>query len=215
MTCVECLTPVSESALVIRGGSGGQLCQQCVDLYYMRCAKCERLIPSDETLTREGACYCLDCHSNPDRDEPAEALSTEELAALISDFIRLHAEEKKVKEQLEEIKGRLKRHAASQSRVNNAVLLRDGEQAVKCGYSSRVSYDSEKLAIAENLLGAEKFAELFSREVKFTPIKDRLADFLAGQEETLSTVRTTILAAMEHKEVVTIAPANPKVKLRS
>jgi hypothetical protein len=202
--CFECLTTASGA---IRTLDGLVLCQSCSETYYFACAGCSGLIPQDEALQREGSRYCSKCFAKSGEDSAAKMLSEEEVSTLISDFTRLHAEEKKIKEQLEEVKEKLKRHAASQPRVNNAVLLRAGEAAVKCGYSTRISYDSEKLGAVEGLLGAEKFAELFTREVKFTPVKDRLEEFLSDEKNESSEARAAIVASMDRKEIMTITPA--------
>jgi hypothetical protein len=205
--CFECLKPVSGS---IRTRAGLVLCQKCAELYYFTCVGCSGLAPQDEALQREGSRYCTDCFAKSGEDSTAKMLSEEEVSTLISEFTRLHAEEKKIKEQLEDVKEKLKRHAASQPRVNNAVLLRAGEAAVKCGYSVRISYDSEKLGAVEGLLGTERFAELFTREVKFTPVKDRLEEFLSDETKEASEARSAIIASMDRKEIMTITPAPAK-----
>src|SRR5438309_11561824 len=73
--------------------------------------------------------------------EDSAALSEDALAALVAEFVRLHAEAKQLNDRLDAVKEQLKQHAASQPREANAVLLRAGEHAVKCGYSVRVSYN--------------------------------------------------------------------------
>ena len=78
----------------------------------------------------------------------------------------------------------LKRHAASQPRVANAVLLRTGEHAVKCGYSIKVSYNADKLAAVEALLGTEQFTALFTRKITFSAVKEPLDAFLASEAPT-------------------------------
>jgi hypothetical protein len=168
------------------------------------------MTPLDEMAMRDGERCCLECLSKSGEEAPTEILSEEQLAALIADFMRLHAEEKKIKDELESVKERLKRRAASEPRVNNAVLLRAGEKAVKCGYSTRISYDAEKLAEAETILGEDQFAELFSREVKFIPIKDRLESFLNDENAESEEARAMILESMERKEIMTITPASGK-----
>src|SRR6185369_10944473 len=109
----------------------------CAGLYYVACEMCRILAPRDETADREEKPYCLECFAKPEGGIAAVRLGEEELETLIADFIRLHAEEKKIKERLEEIKDKLKGHAATEPRVVNAVVLRAGENAVKCGYSVR------------------------------------------------------------------------------
>ena len=99
----------------------------------------------------------------------------------MTEFIRLHAEAKQLNDRLDAIKEQLKRHAASQPRMANAVLLHAGEHAVKCGYSVRVSYNADKLASVEALLGTDPFAALFARKTTFSAVKASLDTFLASE----------------------------------
>jgi hypothetical protein len=197
--CAECL----EMEAVVMASAGAMLCGQCAGQYYVACAGCGVLVAKDEAAERDGAARCLACLARPEDDE-AEALGEEELSALVGEFVRLHAEKKKLDDRIDEIKESLKRHAATQPRASNAVVLRAGEHAVKCSYSARVSYDAEKLSAAEALLGAESFAALFAREVKYSPLKDNLEEFLAHDDEETSAARAAILAAAERKETATL-----------
>jgi hypothetical protein len=139
-------------------------------------------------------------------------LSDEALAALVAEFIRLHAEAKHLNDRLDAVKEQLKRHAALQPRMANAVLLRTGEHAVKCGYSVRVSYHAEKLAAVEALLGTEHFTALFTRKITFSAVKESLDAFLASGAPDTAAARDAILTATERTEVVTVAPVTPKRK---
>lgn len=186
------------------------ICEPCAAQFYAACAGCGALVAQDEAVARDGAPCCLACFAKPPDGEEAEALSEAELAALVAEFVRLHAEEKKLKERLDEVKEKLKRHAATEPRAANAVVLRAGEHAVKCGYAVRVSYDAEKLAAAERLLGEERFAALFEREVKYSANKDRLEIFLADDGAEHSAARAAILAAAERKETATLTLVTPK-----
>jgi hypothetical protein len=137
-------------------------------------------------------------------------LSDTDVAALVSEFVRLHAEAKQLNDRLDAIKEQLKQHAASQPRVANAVLLRTGEGAVKCGYSMRVSYQTEQLAAVEAMLGTEPFAALFTRKTTFSPVKASLDAFLASEDAATAAARAAILAAAERTEVATVTPVAPK-----
>jgi hypothetical protein len=139
-------------------------------------------------------------------------LSDEALSALVAEFIRLHAEAKQLNDRLDAVKKQLKRHAASQPRVANAVMLRTGEYAVKCGYSVKVSYKADKLAAAEALLGTEQFTALFTRKITFSAVKEPLDAFLASQTADTAAARAAILAAAERTEIVTVTPVTPKRK---
>jgi hypothetical protein len=209
--CTECLEIRPGCVAAVDGRA---LCVECADLYYVACEACKGLVPREEVSNRREKPHCLECFTKPEAGSANVRLNEEELEALLADFLRLHAEEKKIKDRLEEIKDKLKGHAATEARVANAVVLRTGENAVKCSYSSRVSYDAGKLPLVESTLGAEAFGALFEREVKFNPIKEALETFLAGQDPENAEARIAIQAAAERKEVVTISPAGAKTNTR-
>jgi hypothetical protein len=137
-------------------------------------------------------------------------LSDADVAALVTEFIQLHAEVKQLTDRLDAIKEQLKQHAASQPRVANAVLLRAGEDAVTCRYSPRVSYKAEPLAAVEAMLGTEPFAALFTRKTTFSPVKGSLDAFLDSEDTATAAARAAILAAAERTEVATVTPVAPK-----
>jgi hypothetical protein len=205
--CTECLAPVGAA---VSTQNGTILCQQCAEQFYLTCAGCGGLIPRDEAVQRNGALCCVQCLASPVSEDAAEALGETELSALVAEFIRLHAEAKQLNDQLEEIKEKLKRHAASQPRVANAVLLRAGEYAVKCGYRVSVSYNAEKLSAVEAMLGAEQFTTIFERKIAFSAVKENLEAFLAGEAADTAAARAAILAAAEPKEIATLTPVNTK-----
>jgi hypothetical protein len=198
--CAECL----ESAALLTAQSGATLCEACAAQFYGPCARCGALVAHDEAALRDGAACCPTCFARPEAESGAEPLGEDELAALVSEFVSLHAEHKKLGEQLEAIKERLKSHAATQPRTANAVLMRVGEYTVKCGYATRVSYDSEKVSAVEMMLDAESFAALFTREVKYNPNKEVVEEFLARADEETAEARAALLAAAERKETATI-----------
>jgi hypothetical protein len=161
-------------------------------------------------VLRDGALYCVQCLAAPSSEDGAAALSEDALAALVAEFVRLHAEAKQLNDRLDEVKEQLKRHAASQPRIANAVLLRTGEYAVKCGYSVRVSYPAEKLAAVEAMLGPEHFTALFARKITFSAVKEPLDAFLASEAPDTAAARAAILAAAERTEIATVAPITSK-----
>ena len=207
--CAECLAPVSTAVLAQNGAS---LCPQCAEQFYCTCAGCGGLIPQDEAVVRDGALYCVQCLATPVSEDDAAALSDEALSALVAEFIRLHAEAKHLNDRLDAVKEQLKWHAASQPRVANAVLLRTGEHAVKCGYSIKVSYNADKLAAVEALLGAEQFTALFTRKMTFSAVKEPLDAFLAREVADTAAARAAILAAAERTEIATVTPVATKRK---
>jgi hypothetical protein len=196
----------------VHAQNGARLCPQCAEQFYHPCAGCGGLIPQDEAVLRDGALCCVQCLAAPVSKDDAAALSDEALAALVAEFIQLHAEAKHLNDRLDAVKEQLKRHAASQPRIANAVLLRTGEHAVKCGYSVRVSYNAEKLAAVEALLGTEHFTTLFTRKITFSAVKESLDAFLASEAPDTAAARDVILAAAERTEAVTVAPVTPKRK---
>ena len=209
-SCAECLAPVSTA---IKAQNGARLCQQCAEQFYRPCAGCGRLIPQEDAVLHNGALRCVQCLTSPAPAEAAETFSAAELSALVAEFVRLHAEAKQLNDRLEEVKEKLKQHAASQPRVANAVLLRTGEYAVKCGYGVRVNYNAEKLAAVEAMLGAEQFTALFERKITFSAVKESLEAFLAGDAADTATARAAIMAAAERKEIATLTPVNTKSRM--
>ena len=163
-------------------------------------------------MVRDGALCCVQCLAAPVSKDDAAALSEEALAALVAEFIQLHAEAKQLNERLDAVKEQLKRHAASQPRVANAVLLRTGEHAVKCGYSIKVTYNADKLAAVEALLGTEHFTALFTRKITFSAVKESLDAFLASEAPDTAAARAAILAAAERTEIASVTPVTPKRK---
>jgi hypothetical protein len=163
-------------------------------------------------VLRDGALYCGQCLAALGSGDATAALSDAELSALVTEFVRLHAEAKQLTDRLNAVKEQLKRHAASQPRIANAVTLRTGEHAVKCGYSVRVSYNATKLAAVESMLGTEPFTALFTRKLTFSPVKESLDAFLASEATDTAAARAAILAAAERTEIATVTPVTPKRK---
>jgi hypothetical protein len=198
--------------MAVHAQNGASLCPQCAAQFYRPCIGCGGLIPQDEAVLRDGAFCCVQCLSAPGSDDGVAALSDEALSALVAEFIRLHAEAKQLNDRLDEIKEQLKRHAASQPRVANAVLLRTSEYAVKCSYSVRVSYHADKLAAVEAMLGTEHFTALFARKITFSPVKESLDAFLASEAADTAAARAAILAAAERTEIATVTPVTARRK---
>jgi hypothetical protein len=207
--CAECLGSIT---LAVHAQNGARLCPQCAEQFYHPCAGCGGLIPQDEAVLRDGALCCVQCLAAPVSKDDAAALSDEALSALVAEFIQLHAEAKRLNDRLETVKEQLKRHAASQPRTANAVMLRTGEYAVKCGYSMRVSYNADKLAAVEAILGTEHFTALFTRKITFSAVKEPLDAFLASEVADTAAARAAILAAAERTEIATMTPIMPKRK---
>jgi hypothetical protein len=195
--------------------TGAALCRACAAQFYTPCAGCGGLVPTDEALARvgdTGALNCFECFGRPASDDGTEALSDEEVAALVAEYVALHEELKRLDARASEVKEQLKRASARRPRVSNAVVLRAGDGGVRCSYTSKVAYDAEKLAAAEALLGAEEFAALFERKVTFSAVKARLEAFLSSEEEASAAAREAVRAAESRTEVATLTVVAQKKK---
>lgn len=205
--CVECLETAMEA---VAGRRGETLCAGCAKNYYVGCALCGGLIPQDEALTRDDAVYCSDCDARAAHARPDDAPGDAEVELLVSEYIGLHAEEKRIKERLDEIKERLKAAAAARERVAGAVTLSGEEGAVKCSFKTSLKCIPERVSALEERLGPADFAALFERKVSYSPVKDRLEQLLSHDAGTDAALRELILAAVERTETPTLTVLRPK-----
>jgi hypothetical protein len=205
--CVECLETATE---VFAGRRGETLCAGCAKNYYAGCALCGGLIPQDEALTRGDAVYCSDCDARAAQVRPGDAPDAAAVELLVSEYIGLHAEEKRIKERLDEIKEQLKAAAAARERVAGAVTLSGEEGAVKCSFKTSLKCIPERVNALEGQLGPAEFAALFERKVSYSPVKDELEKFLSNDAGTDAAVREQILAAVERTETPTLTVIRPK-----
>ncbi|HEX8188544.1 MAG TPA: hypothetical protein VF586_09345 [Pyrinomonadaceae bacterium] len=215
--CVECLAGLDPAGQLL-DRTGAALCRACAAAFYTPCAGCGGLVPADEALRRNdtGALNCFECFGRPASDDGAEALTDKEVAALVSEYVALHEELKRLDARAGEIKERLKRASSARPRVSNAVVLRADSGSVRCSYTSKAAYDAEKLAAAEALLGAEGFAALFERKVTFSAVKNRLEEFLSSDDAATAAAREAVRAAETRTEVATLTVvAQPKKKKSS
>jgi len=212
--CVECLHDLgAQEALVDRCGAA--LCRTCAVEFYVPCAGCGGLVARDDALTRPDsathALFCAECFRAPAAGVDPQP-SDVEVEALVARFVALHAEKKRIDAELEEIKERLKLVALARPRVANAVVLRAGEEGVRCSYSLRTTWDAEKLSAAEELLGGEEFSSLFERKVSFTPLRDRLDEFLNDTAEERRAARELVRSAAQVSETTTLNVIGPRKK---
>jgi hypothetical protein len=213
--CVECMddAPVGEAVL---DRCGATLCRSCAGEFYVACAGCGGLTPRDEALERaeDEGLRCTECFARSGAAGDEETLpAEEEVAALVAEFVALHAEKKRLDDRLEEIKETLKRAARARPRISNAVVLRAGEEGgVRCSYSVKTAYDPEKLSVVEDLLGREGFEAIFERKVSFSPVKDRLEEFLSADDKEYDEARAAIAAAARQTEVTTLNVVTQKKK---
>ena len=204
ISCAECQTPVNATALANRTTkTGTTLCPECIELYYVACAGCVMLIPRDESLTRDSLTLCADCFAKPlSSAVDADLLKNPE--PLISEYIALHAEEKRIKTRMEQLKEALKEVAAMQQRVLNAVTLRAGEQAVKCSFRSSVKCNQEMVESLAERLDETEFDELFERKVSYSPHKERVQQFLSRVDDEQSEARELLRSAITETETATL-----------
>jgi len=213
--CVECLCALAAGAALV-DRCGAALCRACAAEFYAACAGCARLVPRDEGLARSedagaGALFCVECFRAPATGaEPPP--SDEEVERLVARYVELHAEKKQLDDEMDEIKERLKAAAGARSRVTNSVVLRAGEGAVRCSYSVRTTWDAATLSEAEALLGADEFSSLFERKVTYAAVRERLAEFLAGDDDAHAPARELVRAAEQSAETVTLGVVAPKKK---
>ena len=200
--CAECEQPV---ASVVLSRAGTNLCAECVAAYYVACSGCGGLVPKDESVSRNDLPYCADCFSKPPGETNAATVDETLIETLIAEYIALHTEEKRVSDRMEVIKEQLKNAAATRQREGNAVTLRAGDAAVRCSYRASLKCDAESAEALAGLLEEEEFSSLFERKTSFNPIKDRIAEFLAGTDEAHQEARDAVRAALRESETVTLS----------
>ncbi len=213
--CVECMGEVSAGESVL-DRCGAALCRGCAAEFYAPCAGCGGLVPRDEAVERaenEGM-FCAECFGRAGSAGESGPPGEEETAALVAEFVSLHAEKKRLEERMEEIKETLKVAAGARPRISNAVVLRAGEEGacVRCSYSVKTAYDPERLSAVEELLGRDGFESIFERKVTFSPVKDRLEEFISSTDEEYAAAREAIAAAARQTEVTTLNVVAPKKK---
>lgn len=201
LRCVECLETLTT---VVAGRRGETLCSACATNYYVACSLCQGLIPQDEALLRDDAVYCSDCEAQALKVSAGDVPDEAEVQSLVSEFIGLHAEEKRIKDRLDEIKEQLKAAASARQRVAGAVTLSGGDGAVKCSFKINLKCINEKVSALEQQLEPDEFAALFERKVSYSPVKDQLERFLSGEAGTDMNLRELILAAVERTESPTL-----------
>lgn len=212
--CVECLGALAEGQSVL-DRTGAALCRACAAEFYAPCAMCGGLVARDEARAREGegasaVLYCFECFGKAASPGGEDAPTEDEVTELVAEYVSLHEETKRLGSRMDEIKERLKLAARVRPRVSNAVVLRAGDASVRCSFSSKTSYDAEKLTEAEMLLGAEEFASLFERKVTFNAVKDRLEAFLSSDDNAHAGARDAVRAAESRTEIATLTVVGGK-----
>jgi hypothetical protein len=205
--CAECLEAVSQTVVNLRGET---LCGACAESYYAPCAACGGLVPRDEALKRNGASYCPACDLKAVNVAPEDVPEEAEIDQLVAEYLALHADEKRVKDRMEEIKERLKTAASVRQRVANAVTLKGEEGAIKCSYRAAWKCDEEKVAALEGALDAERFAAFFQRSMKYAPVKESLEKLFSDEAGADADLKKLVGAAVEKQEQATLTVVRPK-----
>ena len=215
--CVECLTDLAAAVERVLDRTGAALCRACAAEFYAPCEMCGGLVPRDEALVRPdgGALNCFECFGRAASPDGSEALTEEEVASLVAEYVALHEELKRLEARAAEVKEHLKRAATARARVSNAVVLRAGDAGVRCSYASKATYDAEKLRAAEAVLGADGFAALFERKVTFAAFKDRLEEFLSSTDAATADARAAVRDAESRTEVTTLTVVAQRKKKSS
>jgi len=204
LLCVECEAPVNSTMTnSATTKTGTTLCPECIELYYAACAVCVMLIPRDESLTRDSLTLCAECFAKPPSSS-VDAGLLENPEPLISEYITLHAEEKRIKARMEELKEALKEVAGMQQRVSNAVTLRAGEQAVKCSFRSSLKCNQKVVESLAARLNETEFDELFERKVSYSPHTERVQEFLSRADGEQSEARELLRSAITEIETATL-----------
>ncbi|MGB9179882.1 MAG: hypothetical protein WCB68_11610 [Pyrinomonadaceae bacterium] len=200
--CAECEQSGSNMVL---SRAGASLCAECVDAYYVACSDCGGLVAKDESLSRDDLAYCSDCFSKPSGATVAGTVDETLIEMLIAEYISLHAEEKRISDRLEIIKDRLKTAATAKQREGNAVTLRAGDAAIRCSYRTSLKCDADSAEALAQLLDEAEFSALFERKTSFTPLKDRITEFLKDADESHQAARDALRAALRETETVTLS----------
>jgi len=200
--CVECLE-------VLKGDDyrkdflENPICFLCAENYYAACAGCLRVVAVDEAVAinsggQEVVYRCPECKSAANQAEMN--FDAAEVAVLVDEYVSLHAEEKRIKEQMEAVKEQLKAIAEAQSDGGKkAVALAgtDGKNGVKCTYRMSIKADAGKVAELQECLGQELFDTLFSEKLSFDVNKANFEKIISTEAELPEDVRHQIEDAVK------------------
>lgn len=201
--CVECLE-VLKGDDYRKDFQENTVCLLCVENYYAACVGCSRVVAVDEAVAvnsggDEVIYRCLECKSTA-TDQPELNFDAAEVAELVDEYVSLHAEEKRIKEQLDAIKEQLKAIAEAQSDGGKkAVTLArsDGQVGVKCTYRTSLKADTEKVSELQDCLGQELFSTLFSEKTSFDVNKSNFERMISAEADLPEDVRRQIEAAVK------------------
>jgi len=206
--CIECLEGLNGDTYR-KDYLDNPLCQSCVENYYAACAECLRVVAVDEAAIvkagGDGVVYrCPNCKSSA-TNQVEVSYDAAEVAGLVDEFMSLHAEEKRVKEQMEAVKQKLKEIAEAQSGGKKPITLAGSNSSgVKCTYRTSLKADAEKVADLRDCLGEEMFAALFSEKTSFDVNKSNFEKILSADAELPDDVRRQIEDAVKISVSVTL-----------
>ena len=201
--CVECLEVLIDDNFR-EDFRENSVCLLCVENYYAACARCSRAVAVDEAVAVNSGAdeivyRCPECKSSGTGQAEINFVAAE-VAELVDEFVSLHAEEKRIKDQLEVIKARLKEIAETQSDGGKkAVTLAgtEGQVGVKCTYRTSLKADAEKVAELQDCLGAELFSTLFSEKLSFDVNKSNFEKVILADADLPEDVRRQIVDAVK------------------
>ncbi len=198
--CVECLQILNGDAHQ-KDCLDNSLCRLCVENYYAACVECSRTIAIDEaavTGSGDKAVYrCPECKSSASR-QPELNYAADEVAELVDEYMNLHSEEKRIKDEMEAVKQKLKEIAEAQSGGKKAVtLVGSNSSGVKCTYRTSLKADAEKVADLRDCLGEEMFSALFSEKTSFDVNKNNFEKVISADADLPEDVRRQIEAAVK------------------
>lgn len=187
------------------------ICLSCAESYYAACAGCAKLVAVDEAAVigskaEEVVYRCPKCKSSITNQTELN-FDAGEVAALVDEYVRLHAEEKQIKERMEAIKEQLKAFAETASDGGKrAVALAgtDGGPGVKCTYRTSFKADAGKVNQLRDCLGDELFAALFSEKLSFDVNKPNFEKIISEDAEIPEDVRRQIEDAVKISVSVTL-----------
>jgi hypothetical protein len=205
--CAECLSPSPD---LVRTRAGESVCPACAAEHYIACGDCRGLVARDESRDRDGVAYCVECHDRLFAPKENDGVSSDDLEALVAEYVRLDAEAKRIGERLETIKDLLKAVASNRERVAGAVTLGAGEATVKCTFTTSYKVDAASAEALETALGAERFAELFERKVTVGANKTNVEQLLKGVGDADTEARDAVRSLVDVVESARLLVQRPR-----
>jgi len=141
--------------------------------------------------------HCPNCKSSA-TNQVEVSYDTAEVTGLIDEYVSLHAEEKRIKDEMEAVKQKLKEIAEAQSGGKKPITLAGSNSSgVKCTYRTILKVDAEKVADLRDCLGEEMFSTLFSEKMSFDVNKSNFEKVISADADLPEDVRRQIEAAVK------------------